>query len=201
MAQKPQTLLERLSQQASSAAVNKKLSMKSAQWFRLKLREIRTLRPTRLMQEQKHHLRAKGIKGRQKLIGRMFSFFYDPKMKETLPWYDRFPLVIPIQETTDGFIGLNLHYLSPRIRMFFLARLASFVSDDRYDEKTRMRLAWRLVKGGKLGPYTKKTVKRYIRTNIQSRLLEFPADEWVMAAFLPTENFVGAGKSKIWIET
>ena len=25
--------------------------------------------------------------------GRMFMFFYDPKHKETLPYYDRFPLV------------------------------------------------------------------------------------------------------------
>ena len=28
-------------------------------------------------------------------VGRMYLFMYDPKMKEDLPYYDRFPLIFP----------------------------------------------------------------------------------------------------------
>ena len=194
-----QTLLERIAAKAAAANVDQRLE--SAQWFRIKLRQLRTVHTNRLFLEQRANWRSKTLKGRQHLIGRMFSFFYDPKMKESLPWYDRFPLVIPVQETIDGFVGLNLHYLTPKMRMFFLSKLVSFVSDDNYDEKTRMQLTWRLVKGATLGRYAQPSVKRYIRENIKSRLLEFQAEEWVMAVFLPTERFKGASKQKVWKES
>ena len=41
--------------------------------------------------------------------GDMYLFFYDPKMKDTLPYYDRMPLVLPFSLVTDGFYGINLH--------------------------------------------------------------------------------------------
>ena len=34
-------------------------------------------------------------------IGKMYLFHYDPKHKETLPLYDRFPLIFPFQNV-DG---------------------------------------------------------------------------------------------------
>ena len=190
-----QTLLERIAEKAAKANVNQHLE--SIRWFRSKVSGVR-ISPRKLLSEQRTNLRSKGLKGRQRLIGRMFSFFYDPKTKETLPWYDRFPLVIPVQETSDGFIGLNLHYLNQKSRMFFLSNLATFVSDNKYDENTRMKLTWRLVKSGTLKKYALPTVKRYDRSHIKSRLLEFQSDEWVMAVFLPTERFKGASKQKVW---
>ena len=45
------------------------------------------------------------------VMGKMYFFYYDPKGKKTLATYDRFPLVFPIERYSDGFLGLNLHYL------------------------------------------------------------------------------------------
>ena len=42
--------------------------------------------------------------------GRMYNFQYDPKTKKQLPYYDRFPLCIPVQPAKKGFHGMNLHY-------------------------------------------------------------------------------------------
>ena len=50
------------------------------------------------------------------LLGNMYLFAYDPKHKETLPYYDRFPLIFPINKAKGGFLGINLHYLPPPFR-------------------------------------------------------------------------------------
>ena len=60
------------------------------------------------------------------VIGKMFFFWYDPKHKKTLPVYDRFPLVFPIERYTDGFLGLNLHYLSWGERSVLLNKLMEY---------------------------------------------------------------------------
>ena len=50
------------------------------------------------------------------VIGKMYFFFYDPKHKDKLPIYDKFPLFFPIEIYPDGFLGLKLHYLSTNER-------------------------------------------------------------------------------------
>ena len=45
-------------------------------------------------------------------VGQMYSYIYNPKTKDKLPYYDMVPLVIPVSYTNNGFYGLNFHYLS-----------------------------------------------------------------------------------------
>ena len=49
----------------------------------------------------------------RRIIGSMQMFFYDPKHKETLPYYDKVSFVNYIKTRKGGFLGLNLHYLPP----------------------------------------------------------------------------------------
>jgi len=58
--------------------------------------------------------------------GHLYMYIYDPKLKETLPYYDRFPLVFPYRKTQDGFIGLNMHYLPYNLRIGLLDSLLVF---------------------------------------------------------------------------
>ena len=37
-------------------------------------------------------------------------FRYNPKLASILPYYDVFPLVLPIQSARGGFLGINIHY-------------------------------------------------------------------------------------------
>ena len=62
----------------------------------------------------------------QQIRGSMYMYFYDPKFKETLPYYDRFPLTIIVDSAPGGFYGLNLHYLNYNTRAKFLDDLMSF---------------------------------------------------------------------------
>ena len=44
-------------------------------------------------------------------IGKMFFYGYNPKTKNTLPYYDIFPLVIMVRGLDNGWHGLNLHLI------------------------------------------------------------------------------------------
>ena len=59
--------------------------------------------------------------------GNMYMFMYDPKLKETLPYYDTFPLCLPFDSAPGGFIGLNLHYLPPLQRAVLLGNLLDYL--------------------------------------------------------------------------
>ena len=73
--------------------------------------------------------------------GGLYMFTYSPKTREKLPYYDRFPLIFPFNTFSDGFIGLNLHYLPPAYR----AKLFNAIVNIKGDNKTKMRLSWQLL--------------------------------------------------------
>ena len=109
----------------------------SRAWLRAKVRD---LKPTSeaLMRDRDR------LKGKS-MIGKMYFYFYDPKTKDTMPYYDRFPLVIPIERYNDGFLGLNLHYIHPKQRMILLDKLSDTMSNDTYDENTKLKISYRYL--------------------------------------------------------
>jgi hypothetical protein len=128
------------------------------------------------------------------VIGKMYFFYYDPKFKKILPIYDRFPLVFPIEGYPDGFLGLNLHYLSIEERQFLLNLLQSFSNNKKYDETTRLKLSYDLLTKSKtiLGAI-RPCIKRYLFGHVQSPFIEIHAHEWDKVIELPVELFVRKG--------
>jgi len=135
------------------------------------------------------------------MIGKMYFYFYDPKTKDSMPYYDRFPLVIPIERYNDGFLGLNLHYIHPKHRMILLDKLSDTMSNDTYDEKTKLKINYRYLAAASRIFEANPCIKRYLFTQIESRFLEITADEWDIAAMLPLESFVGATTSKVYADS
>ena len=135
------------------------------------------------------------------MIGKMYFYFYDPKTKDSMPYYDQFPLVIPIEKYNDGFLGLNLHYIHPKHRMVLLDKLSDTLSNDTYDEKTKLKINYRYLAAASRIFEANPCIKRYLFTQIQSRFLEITADEWDIAAMLPLESFVGASTSKVYADS
>ena len=125
------------------------------------------------------------------VIGRMYFFYYDPKLKKTLPIYDRFPLVFPIERYTDGFLGLNLHYLNGNDRAQLLNRLSQFKNNNAYNKSTRLKLTYDLLSSTKrLASLARPCIKRYLFSHVRSRFIEVTADEWDKAIALPVQQFV-----------
>jgi hypothetical protein len=123
------------------------------------------------------------------ILGRFYFFFYDAKLKDKLPYWDRFPLVIPISQYHDGFLGLNLHYIPPKERLLLLRKLRQFATGPLKDEKTRLRLSYPLLAATKEAYKAMPCVKRYLANHIQSRVIEVPPSEWDIAAALPLQQF------------
>lgn len=123
-------------------------------------------------------------------VGRMYFFAYDAKLKDTLPMWDRFPLVIPMEMYSDGFLGMNLHYLDPMNRLFLLDQLMDFLNNDKYDNTTRFNLSYDLLAQSRRYSAFRPCVKRYLINHIVSSLIYVEPDQWETACFLPVAKFI-----------
>ena len=133
--------------------------------------------------------------------GKLYMFFYDPKLKAELPYYDKFPLVFPFRRMEDGFIGLNMHYLPHRLRIMLMDRLMIFANNDKMDATTKLRYSWALIDGVAKFNLAKPCVKRYLTNHLKSQLVNVPADDWTTAMMLPVERFTKASKEYVWSES
>lgn len=123
-------------------------------------------------------------------IGKMYFFHYDAKHKDTLPVWDKFPLVIPMEYNSDGFLGLNLHYLDPYTRLVLLDKLHDFINNDKYDETTRFNLSYKLLAGSRRYNVIDGCVKRYLFQHIVSSMIYIEPNNWETAIFLPVQKMV-----------
>lgn len=134
-------------------------------------------------------------------VGKMYLFQYDPKLKQDLPYYDRYPLVFPIDASKGGFLGLNMHYLPLRQRAALMDALYDLVNNQRYDDSTRIRLSYQIVKGASKYKAYKPTIKKYLGSHVRSRFIEIKPVEWDIALFLPIQKFAKASAAQVYSDS
>ena len=134
-------------------------------------------------------------------LGKMYFFVYNPKHKMTLPYYDMFPLVLPVERYSDGFLGINFHYLAPKERAHLLDEIKIFVNDKTLSEKTRIMLTYDMLRGFTKFKRAKPCLKRYITMYMKTQFIPILPDEWGPAIFLPVENFKKMSKKAVWMES
>jgi hypothetical protein len=164
---------------------------KARQWIKDKVKDLQGLNRQTLLQDR-------GRKQTTFDLGGMYFFVYNPKLRNDLPFYDIFPLVIPIETYSDGFLGLNLHYLAPVPRAKLLDQLSEFSTNNKYDEKTRIAVSYQMLNGLTKLEAFRPCLKRYLTQNIRSKFLRIDASEWDIAIFLPVESFIGETKQKVF---
>jgi len=123
-------------------------------------------------------------------VGRMYLFKYDPKTKEDLPYYDIFPLIFPFRRVDDGFFGINFHYLPYILRARLMDSLYTLANNNKNDDTTKLKLSYQLLNASSRYKYFEPCVKHYLNSQVRSRFLWIPADQWKTALFLPFERFV-----------
>jgi hypothetical protein len=131
-------------------------------------------------------------------IGRMYMFSYDPKTKEELPYYDRFPLVFPIKLLPDGFLGINLHYLPYVLRAKLMDMLYNYVMDPKLDSNTKLRISYETLNRASTHKYIQPCIKRYLTNHVRSKFIFVAPVEWDIALFLPVEQFAKASRTTVW---
>jgi hypothetical protein len=156
----------------------------SIKWFQGKAKAMgRAKKRSELLQERP--LKLRNTHG----IGNMYMYFYQPKHRETLPYYDSFPLTIVIGPAKGGFMGLNLHYLQMTLRAKFLDSLLKITNNEKFNATTKFDLSYELLQGSAKLKYFKPCLKHYLKNQVRSRYALVPAPEWEIAAFLPTADF------------
>ncbi|QPI17848.1 DNA end protector protein [Pectobacterium phage POP12] len=130
--------------------------------------------------------------------GRLYTYVYDAKYKDTLPYWDRFPLIVFLGagKSKAGNVvmyGLNLHYIPPRARQEFLEELLKrgYGSTTRLSNKTVLKVNWSKVKsmrGSEL------MIKAYLPSQLKSPMAEIAPKDWAKAVWLPIQSFESKGK-------
>lgn len=184
-------IFQNLELQAFRAGIQPR-TKESIAWFQKKAADLRRINREQLMKEKPLDTRS------QVRPGNMFMFFYDPKHKETLPYYDRFPLIIMVDSAPKGFYGMNLHYLPPTLRAKFLDQLLDITNNKSFDETTRFKLSYELLKGSQKFKYFKPCFKHYLTSQVRSKFAYVAPPEWEIATFLPTANFAKANKNAVY---
>jgi len=168
--------------QNESPLENTQRSKESLEWFKGRLRKIR--QPVnKLLTDDDFPI------VRRPELGRMYMYLYDAKYQDLMPYWDKFPLTIVFDLLTDGFMGINLHYIAPRYRTALLLSLYEIAIDNDDDEEQRVLLSYQLIKSVSGLKYAKPCVKRYLYGHINSRIAEVPMDNWDMMAMLPSQKF------------
>jgi hypothetical protein len=184
-------LFATLEQEAFKAGITPR-TRESRDWFRKKVQSMRNINRNTLMKDESLLLR------NRELVGSMNMFFYDPKTKDTLPFFDRFPLAIVVGPAEGGFYGLNLHYLPMNLRAKFLDALLENTTNKRYNESTRFELTYKMLKRTSKLRYFQPCFKHYLTSNLRSRFARVPATEWEIATFLPTASWEKASASTVY---
>ena len=163
---------------------------KSTQWYRDKIKEFGQPGAMDLIRD--------GKRDNKPFYGRLDMFFYDPKFKKKLPYYDTFPLVLPLESYSDGFLGINLHYLPMKLRLQLLDRLVDFSNNTKFDESTRLTVDYSKLKNVDL---IKPTLKRYLAGRVKTQFRRIDADEFTVATLLPVQRFKKASASEVYSDS
>ena len=167
----------------------------SREWFRKKVQQLTRVNRSQLIRNPEVK------ETNTQRYGSMIMFTYDPKLKDKLPYYDTFPLVIPVEPAKGGFRGLNLHYLPPVLRAKFLDSLLETTNNDKYDESTRFRLTYNLLKGAARYRYFRPCIKHYLLEHVKSRFAEVASPEWEIATFLPIARWQKQSANRVYSES
>lgn len=164
----------------------------SQQWFMGKVREMTGGQKVTSMQ-----MLAQNRKQQTTRImpGQMMMFVYDPKFKEELPLYDKFPLLLPFNKDHNSFIGLNLHYLPPMSRLGLLHKLMEIAKFDKMGAPKNLALTWTFLKTISKQHDVEKCVKRYLNGHVKSNFIRIEPRDYASAVMLPSENFA---KKRPW---
>ena len=160
-------------------------------WFREKAMAISTVNTGALVAGNHEYQRSAIVPGF------MYMFQYEAKLKDKLPYYDRFPLIFPFSMQKDHFMGINMHYLPLMYRARLMDALYNVASDTKYNDKTKLEISYQLLNSSAKYKYFEPCVKKYLKSHVESRFLMVPSSEWDIALFLPLERFT-ASKNRVY---
>jgi|TARA_R110002051_G_scaffold290269_1_gene353614 hypothetical protein len=168
--------------------------VKSVNWFREKIQEFGKPGPQQLLRDGR---RTKGVN-----FGTLNMFIYSPKHKDTLPYYDTFPLVLPIGPAAGGFMGLNFHYLPIQMRIRLLDKIVDGGGSLNVAAQSGKRpILITDYSQLKRIPMAKAIVKHYLTGYVKSDFRAITSEELIVAALLPVQRFQKGSAQAAYLDT
>ena len=181
----------------STAAYLTQKTKEAIDWYR---RKILGIGKQDRLEDPDNRMKKVGYPTPGKLL--LFSY-YDPKYKDELPFWDIFPLVIPIEPPrtvakhiykgeapSPSFLGLNLHYLPPLARASLLQSLLDLRTNDKYDDTTKLNISYTLLKNAaRQFAGFENCVHRYMLNRITSSFHEIHPSDWERVVVLPLQRW------------
>lgn len=191
-------IFETLAKRGRAEGIDDSVRQKDARtWFRSAAQNINKVSPTRMMNDKKNVVQTLDTDS----IGKMYMFFYDPKLKNELPYYDTFPLIFMIGPAKGGFMGINLHYLPPFYRAKLMDAIYQTINNKKYDETTKLKINYSILSSASKFRFFKPCIKHYLNAHVQSGFLNVEPMNWDSALLLPTERFRKATKDTVWSDS
>lgn len=170
------------------------------EWYRNQAKELpRKTQTDRLIRELRTDSERR--QDNRFMLGNMYLFAYDPKHKATLPYYDRYPLIFPINKAKGGFLGINLHYLPPPFRAKLMDELYSVMNNKAFNDTTRLTASYKVLNSTTKFKQFKPCIKHYLNAHVKSKPAYINPTEWDVALFLPTQKFVGATATQVYADS
>ena len=175
---------------------------KSTSWFN---RQIALMNTMKLNAKMVIRQRSDATEQSSKFLpGSMYLFEYDALHAATLPYWDRYPLIIPfvpsigVKHTPGAFHGLNLHYLHPQLRVQLLDKLMVFATNKSMDDNTKLKFTWQIASAAAKNKHLGACIKMYLIKQVKSMPVKILPEYWVSAMMLPVEGFQGSNKTAVW---
>ena len=166
----------------------KRLQKKSVGWYAEEIKRIKKNRYNKSNFIRMSHERTKRLE-----IGKMYMFEYIAKHRDTLPVWDRYPLVLPFTTTENGFIGINLHYLPHKIRAWLLSRLLKHSNE----RTNKVQISWQLLTRLSRANVAEYATHRYLLTHITSPFRLVKIEDYPNAIMLPLAGWYGNDKKLV----
>lgn len=187
-------LFQRIMQEGIEERFMPGASQESRDWYRDQASKLRDIRPDRIMRNRN----ALSNSSRMFRPGEMYLFNYQARDKDKLPYYDRFPLIMLIDVYSSGFLGLNFHYLPVLKRAELMDSMYKLKNNNKFDETTRLKISYNIVKALPGDPLYKPCVKRYLNNYVKSRFVKIHPAEWDLVLMLPLDRFAGAQRQTVY---
>ena len=191
-----ESFLSRVSDAVRGGTVGQEVK-RSAKWFQDKIKGLKgdlrnrfsSTNAAKFYRDAETKVQPNVLKRRIEL-GDLFCYYYNPKYKAVLPYYDMFPMIMLLSAEKETFLGINFHYLRPKWRAILLDRVTA-------------KIGGGLPKWSKLRQIRQiaPTIKRYRFDHIMRRVIPIEEDEQEIAIFLPTERFRKSAKAKVWSDS
>lgn len=169
-------------------------SENAMRWFQDEVQNMRVL-PRKLLTAEDVRVVKRPVPGR------MYCYSYDPLHKNTLPYYDSFPLIFMVEAYADGFLGINLHYLPLPLRAKLMDALYELTNNKRYDDTTKLRLSYKVMQSAAKYKWFSPCLKRYLIDHVRSKFIEITSEKWDACLFMPIARFKKATQEQVWADS